>query len=152
MRSANILTAIGLAAVLLACREDQPTSPRRFDAPVEADAALDPRLVAEGRKIFRFDTFGDETFWTDTLQLHRVIRTAVSPAAALGLGIKVDVQALPPEVRAALRAKELDLDDPATTVTLLKLGAVVGLVGKVNAERPTRQSRHDLRPLPFHRG
>ena len=84
--------------------------------------------------IFRFETFDDETFWTDTLKLHRVIRNRVSPAAALGLGLKVDVPALPRPVKAALRAKELDLDDPATTVTLLQLGAVVGLVGKVNAQ------------------
>jgi cytochrome c553 len=94
---------------------------------------LDPALVAEGKRIFRLDTYGDETFWSDTLRLHRVIRTSVAPAAALGLGLKVDVQALPPAVKSALRSGTIDLDDPATTVALLKLGAIVGLVGKVNA-------------------
>jgi hypothetical protein len=133
MPRASVLTAIGIAALLSACGEEEPTSPRRADARVEAEAELDPALVAEGKAIFRFETFRDETFWTDTLKLHRVIRTSVSPAAALGLGLKVDVQALPRSVRAALRAGEVDLEDPATTVTLLKLGAVVGLVGKVNA-------------------
>ncbi len=133
MRTTSILAAIGFAALLSGCRDEEPTSPRRLDALAEAAAELDPALVARGKAIFRFDTFGDETFWTDTLKLHRVIRTAVSPAAALGLGLKVDVQALPAEVRKALRRGEIDLDDPATTVTLLQLGAVVGLAGEVNA-------------------
>ena len=134
MRSASILSAIAVAALLSACRDDeQPTSPRRLDVRADAAADLDPELVRQGKAIFRFDTFGDETFWTDTLKLHRVIRSSVSPAVALGVGLKVDVEALPPSVRQALRAGEVDLDDPATTVTLLKLGAVVGLQGKVNA-------------------
>src|SRR5688572_10526378 len=126
------LAALALAALLSACRDsEEPTTPRRFDEGVEA-AALDPALVREGKAIFRFETFRDQTFWTDTLKLHRVIRTSVSPAAALGLGLKVDVLALPASVKRALRRGEVDLDDPATTVTLLKLGAVVGLVGKVD--------------------
>ena len=87
----------------MACRDDEATSPRRFDAGVES-AALDPALVREGKAIFRFETFGDQTFWTDTLKLHRVIRTSVSPTAALGLGLKVDVRALPTSVKRALRA------------------------------------------------
>ena len=131
MRRASILTAVGVV-LLSACADEEPTSPRRLSAPVEA-AELDPALVAEGKAIFRFDTFGNETFWTDTLKLHRVIRTAVSPTAALRVGLKVDVQALPSSIRRALRRGEIDLEDPATTVALLKLGAVVGLAGKVNA-------------------
>jgi mono/diheme cytochrome c family protein len=127
----GIFAALGFAALLSACRDEESTSPRRFDAGAEA-AALDPALVREGRAIFRFETFRDQTFWTDTLKLHRVIRTSVSPTAALGLGLKVDVLALPTSVKRALRRGEIDLEDPATTVTLLKLGAVVGLVGKVN--------------------
>ncbi|HEU4524831.1 MAG TPA: hypothetical protein VFR62_07395 [Gemmatimonadales bacterium] len=128
------LAALALAALLSACRDsEEPTTPRRFDEGVEA-AALDPALVREGRAIFRFETFRDQTFWTDTLKLHRVIRTSVSPAAALALGLKVDVLALPVSVKRALRRGEIDLEDPATTVTLLELGAVVGLVGKVNED------------------
>ena len=129
----GIFAALGFAALLMACRDDQPTSPPRYDAGVEA-AELDPALVREGKAIFRFETFRDQTFWSDTLKLHRVIRTSVSPVAALGLGLKVDVQALPTSVKRALRRGEIDLEDPATTVTLLQLGAVVGLVGKVNED------------------
>ena len=134
MRRASIFTALGSRRCCRPAEDEEPTSPRRFDSRVQPAAELDPELVRQGKRIFRFDTFGDETFWTDTLKLHRVIRNSVSPTAALGLGVKVDVGALPSEVRAALRAGEIDLEDPATTVTLLKLGAVVGLEGKVNAK------------------
>ncbi|MGH7446655.1 MAG: hypothetical protein ACRELT_03795, partial [Longimicrobiales bacterium] len=70
-------------------------------------------------------------FWTDTLRMHEVIRTGVSPRTALEVGLKVDADALPQSVKAAISAGEVDLDDPATTVTLLKLNAVVGLQGTV---------------------
>src|SRR5688572_28174852 len=85
-----------------------------------------PDELAQGRDIFRFDTFGDETFWTDTLRLHEVISAAVSPQTALGVGLKVDADALPPGT-----LETADLTDPATTVALLKLNAVVGLKGTV---------------------
>jgi len=88
-------------------------------------------LVAEGREVFRFDTFGDEQQWTDRLRMHEVIEAAVDPATALSLGLKVDVDALPDELLAALAAGQVDLTDPATTVALIKLNAVVGLVGTV---------------------
>jgi mono/diheme cytochrome c family protein len=95
---------------------------------------MNPALITQGRTIFRFDTYGDETFWTDTLRMHEVIRTSVSPATALAVGLNVDVDALPNAVQDAIRSGAVDLNDPATTVTLLKLGAVVGLVGQVDAD------------------
>jgi mono/diheme cytochrome c family protein len=99
---------------LAACGDD--------DGPTEPS----PDDLAEGKEIFRFDTFGDETFWTDTLRLHEVIQTAVSPLTALSVGLKVDADALPPGT-----LEGADLNDPATTVALLKLNAVVGLQGTV---------------------
>lgn len=87
---------------------------------------LDPGLVAQGKEIFRFDTFGDDSFWTDTLGLHRVIQAGVSPATALSVGLKVDASVLP-----AGLLESADLNDPATTVALLKLNAVVGVKGVV---------------------
>lgn len=87
---------------------------------------LDPELVAQGKEIFRFDTFGDDSFWTDTLGLHRVIEAGVSPATALSVGLKVDASVLP-----AGLLESADLNDPATTVALLKLNAVVGVKGVV---------------------
>lgn len=93
---------------------------------------LDPALVAEGKAIFRFDTFGDEKYWTDTLHMHEVITAGVSPRTALSVGLKVDVDALPQTVKDALAAGQVNLDDPAVTVTLLKLNAVVGVKGQVS--------------------
>jgi mono/diheme cytochrome c family protein len=85
-----------------------------------------PEDLAQGKQIFRFDTFGDETFWTDTLRLHEVIQSAVSPLTALSVGLKVDADALPPGT-----LESADLNAPATTIALLKLNAVVGLKGTV---------------------
>jgi hypothetical protein len=95
------------------------------------------RAVAEGRQIFRFDTFGDEEFWGDTLKLHQAIQGArfggvgagLSPRDALALGLKVDVDALPNEVVRNLRLGKVDLDQPATTLLLLRVNAVVGIKG-----------------------
>ena len=85
----------------------------------------------QGASIFRFDTFLSEQLWTDVLRMQQVIPEKVSPAVALSVGLKVDVDALPPAVIDALRNKQVNLNDPAATVQLLKLNAVVGVVGKV---------------------
>jgi mono/diheme cytochrome c family protein len=84
-----------------------------------------------GQAIFRYDTFGDEQLWTDVLRMHEVIAT-VPPATALAVGLKVDVGALPQAIVAALLAGDIDLTNPAVTIELLRLNAVVGVRGKVN--------------------
>ncbi len=84
--------------------------------------------VLEGQKIFRFDTFGDEAFWGDRLKLHEAI-THLSPIAALQAGLKVDVDALPENLVRQLQRGEVNLNDPATTIALLQLNAVVGVKG-----------------------
>jgi mono/diheme cytochrome c family protein len=96
-----------------------------------SSGGLDPALVAQGRDIFRFDTFGDEAKWTDTLRMHEVIGTGVSPATALSVGLKVDAEALPPAVVAGIQNGTVDLNSPDTTVALIKLNAVVGVKGTV---------------------
>jgi len=88
---------------------------------------------ADGQAIFRFDTFGDEQLWTDVLQMQKVIST-VSPATALAVGLKVDSDALPPAVINAIKAGQVNLNDPAVTIELLKLNAVIGVSGKVAAD------------------
>jgi hypothetical protein len=95
------------------------------------------KLIDQGRQTFRYDTFGDEAFWGGTLQLHRAIEGAklggvgpgVSPATALAVGLKVDVDALPPQLLAALKAGKVNLNDPQSTVALLRANSVVGLTG-----------------------
>ncbi|HET9441155.1 MAG TPA: hypothetical protein VFO52_13340 [Longimicrobiales bacterium] len=122
-----VWAAVAIGAVGILARCDQGISllaPGRSQ-PLNAD------LVAEGQRIYRFDTFGDEVFWTDTARLHEVISSSVSPEVALAVGLKVDADTLPASVKAALQAGQLDLASPATTVALLKLGAVVGVVGTV---------------------
>src|SRR5947209_11996826 len=95
------------------------------------------RLINDGRQIFRFDSFGDEAFWGDTLKLHQAIAGAanggvgsgVSPKTALAVGLKVDADALPASVVNGIKAGAANLDDPKTTLALLQLGAVVGVTG-----------------------
>jgi mono/diheme cytochrome c family protein len=121
---ALVVVAAGAVLFAAACTGDHgPAGP----------AELDPALVEKGKAVFRYDTYGDETFWTDTLRMHEVIAGGVSPRTALAVGLKVDMDTLPPAVANAIAAGQVDLDDPATTVTLLKLGAVVGLRGEVDA-------------------
>jgi len=99
-------------------------------APV-AEAPLDPALVAQGQQIFRYDTFGDETQWTDKLGMDKVISAAVDPTTALSVGLKVDSQALPAAVVQGIQNGTVDLKSPDTTIALLKLNAVVGVQGQV---------------------
>ena len=121
-----VVTAFS-AAFVIACDDPRPTSPPLSDSALTAEA---PGEI--GRTIFREDTFGDETWWTDSLFMHEVIRTSVSPATALAVGLKVDVAALPEALKDQLAAGKVDLNDPAVTVALLKLGAVVGVIGEVD--------------------
>ena len=85
-----------------------------------------------GREIFRYDTFGDEQLWTKVLRMHEVVGS-VRPVDALDLGLKVDSQALPPAVIRAIKGGHINLEDPAVTVALLRLNAVVGIMARVSA-------------------
>jgi mono/diheme cytochrome c family protein len=95
------------------------------------DGAQQQALAAQGKQVFRFETFGDEAFWTDKLKMNEVISQAVDPVTALSVGLKVDAEALPAAVVAGIQNGTVDLKSPATTVALLKLNAVVGIKGTV---------------------
>src|SRR4051812_42277398 len=116
-----VLTAATVIGALGACSSE---SMRMSDS---ADAAT----LAQGRQTFRFDTFGDESQWTDVLRMHEVIAKAVDPKTALSVGLKVDAEALPPAVVKGIQDGTISLESPATTIALLKLNAVVGLQGTV---------------------
>lgn len=100
----------------------------------------DPALVSEGKNIFRFDTFGDEDFWSSLLHIDKAIAGAanggygsgVSPRTALAVGLKVDAEVLPASIVSGIQSGAVDLDDPATTLALLKLNSVVGVKGTFN--------------------
>ena len=131
---------VGIAVVPLAGRVSLSFAaatglPSDFDAVVRTNAA---EMMEQGKQIFRYDTFGTEAFWGDTLGLHQAIEGAklggvgpgVSPKAALAVGLKVDADALPSELVKQLKAGKVDLDSTATTLALLKLNAVVGVTGR----------------------
>jgi mono/diheme cytochrome c family protein len=118
---ATAIISFSAAAIVVACTQTNGLSPD------------DPALIARGKDIFRFDTFGDETFWTDTLRMHEVISAAVDPTTALSVGLKVDTDSLPPAVVAGIQNGSISLTSPATTVALLKLNAVVGVKGTVSS-------------------
>ena len=136
LRSLWILSVFALAAAVGVARADPPPT---ADAAVWQNAAAQ---IAHGRNTFRFDTFGDEEFWGGALRLHEAIAGAanggvgpgLSPKAALALGLKVDARALPDSLVAALKAGDVNLDDPAVTVALLARNAVVGVRGFTNRE------------------
>ena len=126
VRWLGLLGAVASVLIAFACGDNAgPSAP--------SGTAVD-----EGMRIFRFETFGDETFWTDTLRLHEIVQN-LPPATALAVGLKVDTDTLPPAVLQAIQAGQVDLNDPATTVTLLKLGAVVGLRATVDADNHITQ-------------
>jgi hypothetical protein len=135
-------TALALCLIIFAAALtraiDTPDAAEDNDrVPRDGVATHARELLNEGRRVFRFDTFGDEVFWGDTLKLHRAIAGAafggvgpgVSPATALGVGLKVDADALPLDLQRAIQRGEVNLNDPATTLALLRLNAVVGVTG-----------------------
>jgi len=93
------------------------------------------KLVERGREIFRTDTFGSEAFWGDQLKLHHAILgeklggvgPGITPRQALKLGLKVDVAAVPKVVVEVLQEGSVSLDDPETTLELLRAHAVIGV-------------------------
>lgn len=126
-----------LCLILWSCGESGRGSegvPRTFDEVISQNTQ---QMLENGRQIFRFDTFGDQAFWGDTLKLQQAIEGAklggvgpgVSPKTALSVGLKVDADALPPALVKQIKAGKANLDDPATTLALLKLNAVVGVTG-----------------------
>jgi hypothetical protein len=114
-------------AVVFAVQSPTSGAPQASRRAVERTS---PSKPFDGRAIFRFDTFGDEQLWTDVLRMHEVLPT-VSPATALSVGLKVDADALPGNIIRALRAGDIDVNDPAVTLQLLRVNAVVGVIGAV---------------------
>ncbi|MBX6341926.1 MAG: hypothetical protein IRY97_05665 [Thermomicrobiaceae bacterium] len=143
------LLAIGLfPAILLLIVVGGKAIAAAFASGSYADqaAANQQRLITEGRQTFRFDTFGDEAFWGGALKLHQAIEggalggvgPGVSPKTALAVGLKVDLDALPRSLVSDIKNGRVDLDDPKTTLALLKLNAVVGVQGFFNRDGTLR--------------
>ena len=129
---ASLTLAVLIAGVGLAgcgTKNAESTTPVvATDAQPATTQQLSSDLIADGQRIFRFDTFGDEQLWTDKLGMHEVVEKSVDPTTALKVGLKVDADVLPPGI-----LEKVDLKSPATTVALLKMNAVVGLQATVDA-------------------
>src|SRR5215467_4867894 len=131
--AAGALVAMTLTAVVSA----QGASARGGASVAGQANSSNAMLIAHGKRTFRFATFGDQAFWGGVLGLHKTIEGAkhggigpgLSPKTALALGLKVDVNALPKSLQQAIVAGKVDLNDPAVTLALLKLNAVVGVKG-----------------------
>ena len=153
-RQVKVLLAGGVLAFVVVCvialRQASPVAQTGAGHPGGSfDSAIDDnaeRMIEEGRQIFRFDTFGSEDFWGGKLRLHEAIvgeklggvGPGVSPRLALSLGLKVDAEALPAALVEAIKAGAVDMDDPASTVALLKANAVVGVTAFLNADGSAR--------------
>lgn len=131
------LVGVGLAVLAITtirCGSNSAAAVRTNDQAISENANA---MVDQGRQIFRFDTFGDNVFWGGALKLQQAIAGAanggvgpgVSPATALAVGLKVDLDALPASLVSQLQAGQVNLNDPATTLALLNLNAVVGVTG-----------------------
>jgi cytochrome c5 len=142
LASLSVLALVGLGAVgfQATVAPSGPSATAATSGYQEDDDQVEDHaedLVEQGRRTFRFDTFGDQDFWGGTLQLHKAIAGSanggvgpgVSPKTALAVGLKVDVAALPVSIRDAIKAGQVDLDDPKITLALLKLNSVVGVKG-----------------------
>jgi hypothetical protein len=119
---------VALCGIALSRGKDAKDNRSSFLGDADANAQ---RLLAEGRDIFRFDTFGDQAFWGDQLHLQQSINS-LTPRNALALGLKVDSDALPQSIIEAMKHGKVNLDDPAVTRALIKQKAVLGVVGFFN--------------------
>jgi hypothetical protein len=141
MKSRSIFTASACGAGLCGTLIASAASPtlKGHDVTIARHAQT---MLDEGRETFRSDTFGSEAFWGDALQLHKAIAgeknggvgPGVSPKTALSVGLKVDADVLPNALKKQIKAGKVDLDDPATTMALLKLNAVVGVTAFANRD------------------
>src|SRR5215470_19341168 len=138
----TLLVCVALGIVLFIpkslSQSDQSQS-TAFDAQIKSNAQ---HMFEEGRRIFRYDTFGDEVYWTDKLKLHNAIQGSkfggvgpgISPKTALAVGLKVDMDALPADLVDKIKNSQVNLDDPATTLALIKLNSVLGVKGAFNQD------------------
>jgi hypothetical protein len=132
----TVMIAVFLIAAVIAFTRSTPVQSSTRN-PVIENAT---QKLQQGEQVFRFDTFGDEAFWGDTLKLHQAIEGAklggvgpgVSPATALAVGLKVDIDALPSNLVQQIEKGRVNLNDPAVTLSLLKLNAVIGITGVFN--------------------
>ena len=141
-RKLLVILVLAVSCLVLLASERQAQTLPSLSSSDQANLQNAFQMFAQGRQVFRFSTFNDQAFWGDTLKLHQAIEGAkfggvgpgVSPATALAVGLKVDVDALPVPLIAQLKQGQVNLNDPAVTLALLKLNSVVGVTGIFNSD------------------
>ncbi|HEX2165339.1 MAG TPA: hypothetical protein VHM02_15455 [Thermoanaerobaculia bacterium] len=135
---AMLVAVPALAALVPALANSSPVlgPVPTVQAPAKADPIVSHAMASleRGRQTFRYDPFGSNLFFSNTLGLNEVL-SQVTPRQALALGVKVDVDNLPPSVRRAIQRGAVDLDDPAVTRFLFERYAVVGVVANVEGDQ-----------------
>src|SRR5438477_12786456 len=134
MKTRHLLIALLPVAILITASTQNQTSSSTFFGSADSNSQS---MIQQGRHTFCFDTFGDEAFWGGKLELHRAINN-MTPSQALTLGLKVDSEALPPAVIEAIKNGKVNLNDPTVTLLLIKLKAVLGVVGFFNQDGTLR--------------
>src|SRR5262249_52703395 len=145
MKVATILLIFAAVNLIYVSQRGQAQPSKGGASATAVDKRIDDnaqQMLAQGRQIFRYDTFGDEVYWTDQLKLHRAIEgekfggvgPGVSPKTALSVGLKVDMDALPADLVDKIKKGQVNLDDPATTLALIKLNSVLGVKGAFNQD------------------
>src|SRR6185369_10999133 len=139
----SLLLIISLSRQLIQCTNaGSGQTEKKAEEKEDATIVNAKQMLQEGKQTFRFETFGDEVYWTDALKLDKGIAgekdggvgPGLSPNAALAAGLKVDMDVLPADVATAIKAGKINLDDPAVTITLLKLNAVLGVKGTFDSK------------------
>lgn len=139
----SLISFVFLSSILIQCkttRADTRNTPDMSGNPNDFNDAIEKNskeLFEKGKAVFRFETFGDEVFWTDQLQLNKAIADekhggtgkGLTPKQALDAGLKVDLSVLPGFLRQKIKEGSF-LDDPWVTLQLIKINAVLGVVGK----------------------
>jgi hypothetical protein len=133
-----VFPAVNCTRQHLKDKPDESGNPNAWDRTIRSHG---DDLFEKGKRVFRYETFGDEVFWTDQLKLHSVIAgekhggigEGLTPKAALAAGLKVDLDILPKILRDKIREGKF-LDDVLVTMELIKLNAVLGVVGHFNGK------------------
>ncbi|WP_460585170.1 hypothetical protein [Hymenobacter arcticus] len=145
------LVASGLAVVAaVACNSGGSTATTEATTAHEAvgdttqsgatSTALHAGSIAAGRDVYRYETFGDEGFWTDAARMPQGMKTAkLTVLQALQAGVNFDADAIPASLKTTLASevktdhspgKAPHLNDPGILDQLVQANAVIGMVPK----------------------
>ncbi len=74
IRGTTVIATLTLSLVLACVAPANQTAGGTATGAGPATDDLSAQALAEGQRVFRFDTFGDEQFWTDTAKMNEVVQ------------------------------------------------------------------------------